>query len=102
MDEAMRPFWQELQRARADAGYFPLEEARTRSWRSPHFRGARHQFVLRFEGPNAHRAADMFAQRVEAAPLDMPGYTVADVSVVSRERHPSWARLRIEVLTVKT
>ena len=80
---------------------FPLEEVRTRTWRSENFRGLRHEFALRFDGPKAGSAADSFLQRLRPAELEAPGQIVADVNLISDERRPGWARLRIEVLTVE-
>ena len=78
-----------------------IDEVRTRRWTSANFRGARHDFTLRFEGADAPEAADRFVQRLERSELDMPGQIVAEVSIVSNERRPNRARLRIEVLTVE-
>jgi hypothetical protein len=79
----------------------PLEEVRTRAWRSAGFSGLRHEFALRFDGPHAAEAADGFVAGLGPAELEAPGHIVADVHVVSDERRHDWARLRIEVLTVK-
>lgn len=79
----------------------PLEEVRTRAWRSANFRGLRHEFALRFDGPAAARAADGFIEKLGPSGLEAPGHIVADVKLVSDERRPGWARLRIEVLTVE-
>lgn len=80
---------------------FPLEEVRKRSWRSENFRGSRYEFALRFDGPKAGSAADSFIQQLRPSVLETPEHIVADVSLVSDERRPGWARLRIEVLTVE-
>ena len=79
----------------------PLEEVRTRAWRSASFTGLRHEFALRFEGADAAKAADGFIAGLAPAALEAPGHIVADVQLVSDERRPDWARLRIEVLTVE-
>ncbi len=101
MDEPLTPFWRGVHRTQAALPLHPLEEVRSRSWRSGHFRGARHQFVLRFDGPRASMLAERFEARLGLTALEMPGHIVADVSIVAREHRPGWARLRIEVLTVK-
>ena len=80
---------------------FPLEEVRTRTWRSANFRGLRHEFALCFNGPAAGSTADGFIERLEPSRLEAPGHIVADVKLISDERRPGWARLRIEVLTVE-
>lgn len=78
-----------------------LEEARCRSWTSTNFRGTRHELTFRFEGRGAGDAADAFAARLEETQLDLVGQIVADMKVVSDERRPGWARLRVEALTVE-
>jgi hypothetical protein len=80
---------------------FPLEEVRTRTWRSASFRGLRHEFALCFNGPAAGNTADGFLERLEPRQLEVPGHIVAEVKLVSDERRANWARLRIEVLTVE-
>ena len=80
----------------------PLEEVRTRAWRSANFRGLRHEFALCFNGPAACSVADSVIAGLEPGELDAPGHIVADVKLVSDERRPGWARLRIEVLTVES
>ena len=80
---------------------FPVEEVRTRSWRSANFHGLRHEFALCFNGPAAASAADGVIEGLEPARLEAPGLVVAAVKLVSDERRPGWARLRIEVLTVE-
>ena len=102
MAETLTQYLRTMREALLEVADSPLEEVRTRSWRSAHFEGARHQFVLRFDGRSAGTAADRFTARLPQTRLEMPGYTVADVSVVSDDRGPGWARLRVEVLTVKS
>jgi hypothetical protein len=80
---------------------FPLEEVRTRSWRSANFRGLRHEFALCFSGPAACSIADGFLERLGPIQLETPGHIVAGVTLLSDERRPGSARLRIEVLTVE-
>jgi hypothetical protein len=80
---------------------FPLEEVRTRAWRSGNFRGLRHEFALRFDGPAASSAADGFIAKLEPGKLEAPGHIVADVKLLSDDRRPGRARLKIEVLTVE-
>ena len=101
MEKALNHFWREVQRALPGAARSPLEQVRSRGWRSAQFRGARHQFLLRFEGPRAEAAADMFIARLPTTPLGTPEQIVADVSVVADERRAGWTRLRVEVLTVE-
>jgi hypothetical protein len=72
----------------------PLEEVRTRRWRSANFRGLRHEFALCFDGPAACSAADGFIEKLAPAQLEAPGHIVADVKLVSDERRPGRARLR--------
>jgi hypothetical protein len=100
MDGALT-FLRGVQAALKALAAFPLEEVRTHSWRSANFRGLRHEFALCFNGPTACSAADGFIARLEPGELEAPGHIVADVKLVSDERRPGWARLRIEVLTVE-
>lgn len=100
MDAALI-FLRGIQAALKALAAFPLEEVRTRAWRSANFRGLRHEFALCFNGPSAGSAADGFIERLQPKQLEAPGHVVADVKLVSDERRPNWARLRIEVLTVE-
>jgi hypothetical protein len=79
---------------------FVLEEVRSRSWASAHFRGARHQLALRFEGEGAEAAADALLAGVAGKPPEAAGQIVADLSVAADERRPGLVRIRLEALTV--
>jgi hypothetical protein len=82
-------------------GGFVLEEIRSRRWASVTFQGARHELVFRLEGEGAEDAAARFLSGVNARDFKLRGHLVADVSPVSEERRPGWARIHLEALTVE-
>jgi len=85
----------------ADFDGFLLEEMRSRRWASVTFRGARHELVFRLEGERAEQAAARFLASLEPRNFPLRGHLVADLSLVSQERRPGWARIRLEALTVE-
>ncbi len=78
-----------------------VEEMRTRPWTSAHFRGARHEFAFRFQGPLAGAAADRFLARFRSAAAELPGRILADLALLEDQRRPGCTRLRVEALTVE-
>ena len=82
------------------AGYV-LEEIRSRRWASVTFQGARHELVFRLEGDGAEEAAARFLGGLQARNFPLRGHLLADVSLVSEERRPGAARIRLEALTVE-
>jgi hypothetical protein len=93
-----------LRAVRVRAGHyagFVLEEIRSRRWASVTFQGARHEIVLRLEGQGAGEAAGRLLANLEARGFELRGHLVADVSLVSEERRPGFARIRLDALTVE-
>lgn len=82
-------------------GGFVLEEIVSRSWASVTFSGARHELAFRLEGPGAEDAAARFLADLDAAEFELGGHILADIALVSEERRPAWARIRLEALTVE-
>ena len=82
------------------AGYV-LEEIKSRGWASVTFTGARHEVAFRLECDGAEAEASRFLSRLEAAEFDLRGHVLADIALVSEERRPGCARIRLEALTVE-
>ncbi|HEY0412962.1 MAG TPA: hypothetical protein VGD66_07465 [Allosphingosinicella sp.] len=80
---------------------FALEEVRSRGWASVTFTGARHELTFRIEGSSAETAASDFLSNLRAAEFRLRGHVLADVALVSEERHPGRVRIAIEALTVE-
>ena len=80
---------------------FVVDEIRSRRWASVTFRGARHELSFRLEGAGAQEAADRFLAGMEAADVALPGHILADIALVSQERRPGCATIRLEALTVE-
>ena len=80
---------------------FVVEEVRSRSWASVTFSGARHELAFRLDGEGAEDAAASFLDGLEAAEFDLRGHVLADIALVSEERRPGCARIRLEALTVE-
>jgi hypothetical protein len=80
---------------------FVVEEIRSRSWASVTFRGARHELAFRLEGEGAEESAGRFLSSLDARNFRLRGHLVADVSLVTEERRPGLARIRVEALTVE-
>jgi hypothetical protein len=78
-----------------------LEEIRSRRWASVTFQGARHELSFRLEGKGAEEAAGRFLSALDARNLQLRGHLLADLSLVSEERRPGFARIRLEALTVE-
>ncbi|HEY0043996.1 MAG TPA: hypothetical protein VGB62_05540 [Allosphingosinicella sp.] len=85
---------------RGPAG-FAVEEVRSRGWASVTFAGARHELCFRLEGEEAEEAADGFVRGLDPKSFALPGHILADMALVSDERAPGCARIRIEALTVE-
>lgn len=80
---------------------FVLEEIRSRRWASVTFQGARHELAFRLEGEGAEEAAGRFLSGLDARNFTLRGHLLADVSLVSQERRPGFARIRLDALTVE-
>jgi hypothetical protein len=80
---------------------FTLEEVRTRSWASVTFSGARHELAFRLDGEGADAAAAAFLEGLAVAEFELRGHVLADIALVSEERSPGCARIRLEALTVE-
>jgi hypothetical protein len=80
---------------------FVLEEMRSRGWASLTFRGARLELAFRLEGEGADGAAARFLSGLRAGDFRLRGHLLADLWVVSEERRPGCARIRLEALTVE-
>jgi hypothetical protein len=80
---------------------FVLEELRSRAWASVTFSGARHEIAFRLEGGGAGEAAGRFLSGLGAAELPLRGHIVADIALVSEQRRPDFASIRLEALTVE-
>ena len=80
---------------------FVLEESRSRRWASVTFRGARHELAFRLEGDGAEAAAGRFLSGLRMCDFDLRGHLLADMSLVTEERRPGCARIRLEALTVE-
>lgn len=83
------------------AAEFVLEEVRSRSWASVTFSGARHELAFRLEGEGAEAAAAGLLSGLDAAEFPLRGHILADIALVSEERRPGFARVRLEALTVE-
>jgi hypothetical protein len=83
------------------AAGFVLEELRSRRWASVTFQGARHELAFRLEGEGAEEAAGRFLSGLDVRHFPLRGHLLADVSVVTEERRPGCARIRLEALTVE-
>jgi hypothetical protein len=80
---------------------FALEEIRSRGWASATFTGARHHLAIRLDGEGAGAAAERFLGRLEATDFELRGHILADISLISEERRPGCAKIRLEALTVE-
>jgi hypothetical protein len=80
---------------------FAVEEIRTRGWASVTFSGARHELAFRVEGEGAESEVSRFLSGLAAKEFDLRGHILADIALVSEERRPGCARVRLEALTVE-
>jgi hypothetical protein len=85
----------------AGAGKFTLEELVSRAWASVTFSGSRQELTFRVEGEEAEAAAARFLSGLKAAEFPLSGHILADIALVSEERRPGCARIRLEALTVE-
>lgn len=90
-----------LRGAAGETAGFAIEEVRSRGWASVTFSGARHELALRLEGEQAEAAAQRLLAGMDAAEIALDGHILADLSLVSEERRPGCARIRLEALTVR-
>jgi hypothetical protein len=80
---------------------FAIEEIRSRRWASVTFQGARHELVFRLEGEGAEEFAGRFLGGLDARGFVLSGHLLVDVTLVSEERRPGFARIRLDALTVE-
>jgi hypothetical protein len=92
---------QAIRVAFAGAGKFTLEELVSRAWASVTFSGSRQELTFRVEGEEAEAAAARFLSGLKAAEFPLSGHILADIALVSEERRPGCARIRLEALTVE-
>jgi hypothetical protein len=92
---------QRIRGAFAGAGRFTLEELVSRAWASVTFSGSRQELAFRIEGDAAEAAAAKFLSGLTAAEFPLSGHILADIALVSEERRPGYARIRLEALTVE-
>jgi len=89
----------------AFAGFGGSVQAATLSqtpWASVTFAGARHRLRLAIHGEGAIGAAADFLASLTDLDLPLPGAIVADIALVSEERHDGgdYACLELEALTI--
>lgn len=101
MTDAATAFLHAVRGHFASASRFVLEEMRSRGWASVTFSGARHELSFRLEGVGAEEEAACFLGELDARDFQLPGHLVADICLVSEERRPGLARIRLEALTVE-
>jgi hypothetical protein len=92
---------QAIRVAFAGVGKFTLEELVSRAWASVTFSGSRQELTFRVEGEEAEAAAARFLSGLKAAEFPLSGHILADIALVSEERRPGCARIRLEALTVE-
>jgi hypothetical protein len=85
----------------AGAGRFTVEELVCRAWASVTFSGSRQELAFRIDGDGAEAAAARFVSGLRAAEFPLDGHILADIALVSEERRPGCARIRLEALTVE-
>ena len=90
-----------IRNAFAGAGKFTLEELASRAWASVTFSGSRQELTFLVEGEGAEAAATRFLSGLRAAEFPLEGHILADIGLVSEERRPGCARIRLEALTVE-
>lgn len=101
LNDAATAFLRAIRATFVDPAGFVLEEIRTRNWASVTFSGARHELSFRLDGEGAESEAAAFLSGLDAAEFDLRGHILADISLVSEERRPGCARIRLEALTVE-
>lgn len=80
---------------------FILEESKSRRWASVTFSGQRHELAFRLEGEGADTEAERFVGGLDPRNFPLKGHLLADLALVTEERGPYRARLRITALTVE-
>ena len=101
LNDATTAFLRAVRARCSDLAGFVLEEIRSRAWASITFSGARHELAFRLEGDGAEESAGRFLSGLESAEFDLRGHILADIALVSEERTPGCARIRLEALTVE-
>jgi hypothetical protein len=102
VNDAATALLRALRAALATFPGFVLEEIRSRAWASVTFAGCRHELSFRLEGDGAEEAAASLLEGLSAREFPMRGHLLADIAIVSQERRPGVARLRLEALTVES
>ena len=101
LNDATTAFLRAVRASFSDLAAFVLEEIRSRAWASVTFSGARHELAFRLEGEGAEELAGRFLSSLSTAEFDLRGHILADIALVSEERRPGCARIRLEALTVE-
>lgn len=100
-EDAATAFLRAVRHALGSFGGFDLEEIVTRSWASGTFTGARHELAFRLIGDGAEAAADAFVAVLDRSEVAMRGHLLADISLLSQERHDGIVSMRVEGLTIE-
>ena len=100
MNDATSALIAGLRQAIGGRAAMAIEEVSSRAWASVTFSGARHELSLRLEGEAAEAEAERFLTALDRTELPISGHILADLSLVSQERRPGCARIRLEALTV--
>ena len=101
LTDASTAFLQAIRVTFVNFADFLLDEIRSRRWASVTFQGARHEIAFRLEGEGAEEAAGRFLGALDARNFQLRGHLLADISLVSEERRPGFARIRLDALTVE-
>lgn len=77
-----------------------VENALSTPWSSITFSGARHHFVLRFEGDRAARHADALCDGLDYAEFELGAHLLVDIAVLDTRPCARGCTLTIEALTI--
>ncbi|MEM8695546.1 MAG: hypothetical protein AAGE05_05940 [Pseudomonadota bacterium] len=81
------------------AGIRPIvEEVRSQPWSSITFTGARHRFILRFDGAQAETSIRSLAEGLDYAEFDLGRYILVDIAIVDTVIGDGSATIEIEAL----
>ncbi len=72
-------------------------------WASATFKGARHNFTIRFDGPGSHTYAETLIERIENDDLQISGHLVADITAPGQRFASApecYAEVDVAVLTL--
>ena len=73
-------------------------------WASRTFKGARHNFTIRFDGPGSHTYAESLIERIENDDLQISGHLVVDVTIPAQRffNNPEcYAEVDVAALTLE-